>query len=274
MAQVLVTIAGREVPFDVPTDREGPARFLLSVYKCGSTMVNNIAKAIARSNGEPFIEVDPTLFRAQVPPGRHRGDPALREILFPGNMYGGFRHMPEAFVESPLFVEGPKVLMIRDPRDALVSLYFSNARTHPIPPPLPGAREVTDQMERSRREALATDIDPYVLGRAAGMTNAMMAYAPIMGSPTLTVARYEDYVFQKVQLMDLIADRFGWQVSPRLKDRILEWADVRPAAEDQTQFIRKVTPGDHLEKLRPETIATLNEIVRPALDLFGYDVGT
>jgi hypothetical protein len=262
--------AGREVEFDVATDREGPACFLLSIYKCGSTMVNNMTKAMARANDTPFVDVDPTFFRAQVPAVQYRRDPALRAILFPGNLYGGFRHMPEAFVEDELFLAGPKILMVRDPRDALVSLYFSNARTHPIPPPIPGAREVTEMMRRSRQEALATDIDTYVVDRAPGMRNAMMAYAQIADWPTLTTVKYEDYVFEKGRLMDVIADRFGWPVRERLKEKILEWADVRPAAEDPTSFIRRVRPGDHVEKLRPDTIAALEETLQPALELFGY----
>jgi hypothetical protein len=266
--------SGREVELEVATDREGPASFLLSIYKCGSTMVNNMAKALARANERPFVDVDPTFFRAQVPAKEYRRDPALRQMLFPGNLYGGFRHMPDTLVESPLFVEGPKVLMVRDPRDALVSLYFSNARTHPIPTPLPGAREVTDQMQRQREEALASDIDTYVLDRAGGMRAAMLAYAPIRDWPTLTVVKYEDYVFRKDELLDLLADRFRLRAPEQLKEKILAWADVRPAVEDQTAFVRKVTPGDHREKLRPETIAQLNEIVRPALELFGYDAGT
>lgn len=275
MTAVVVKLeSGRELEFDVATDREGPACFLLSVYKCGSTMVNNMAKALAKRNERPFVEVDPAFFRAQVPANSWRRDPALRELLHPGNVYGGFRHMPSAFMESPLFVDGPKVLMIRDPRDALVSLYFSNARTHPIPPPLPGAREVTEQMKLARREALATDIDTYVVDRAAAMLSAQTAYAPIANWPTLTVVKYEDYVFNKDELLDLLADRFGLQAHDQLKERILEWADVRPVVEDQSLFIRKVTPGDHVEKLRPETIAKLNEILRPAMDLFGYDPGT
>jgi hypothetical protein len=266
--------SGREVELEVATDREGPACFLLSIYKCGSTMVNNMAKSLAKANGRPFVDVDPTFFREQVPAGQYRRDPAIRQMLYPGNLYGGFRHMPEAFLESPRFVEGPKVLMVRDPRDALVSLYFSNARTHPIPQPLPGAREVTDQMQRQREEALASDIDTYVVDRAGGMRGAMLAYAPICEWPTLTVVKYEDYVFRKDELLDLLADRFGLQAPELLKEKILAWADVRPTVEDPTSFIRKVTPGDHVEKLRPETIATLNETLAPALEQFGYGSGT
>jgi hypothetical protein len=51
---------------------------------------------------------------------------------------------------------------------------------------------------------------------------------------------------------------------------ILGWADIRPKNEQPTAFVRKVTPGDHREKLSSECIAKITETLRPAMDLFGY----
>ena len=100
----------------------------------------------------------------------------------------------------------------------------------------------------------------------------MLAYAPLLDSPTLTLLKYEHYIFRKSALIALVAERFGWRASPELVARILAWADSRPDVEDPKAFVRRVTPGDHKEKLKPETIARLNEILAPTLELFDYPV--
>jgi hypothetical protein len=45
---------------------------------------------------------------------------------------------------------------------------------------------------------------------------------------------------------------------------------VLPDAEQPTAFIRKVTPGDHREKLSPTIIEELNGVFADEMHLFGY----
>jgi hypothetical protein len=45
---------------------------------------------------------------------------------------------------------------------------------------------------------------------------------------------------------------------------------VKPVGEDIRSHMRKVTPGDYREKLRPETIAELNRRFSEVLDALGY----
>lgn len=266
----VTTSDGRSVTFEIETGLEGPAFFFLSIRKCGSSIFNNIGKALAEANGRNFVDVHTRFFFANVGGRLWAEEPSLRDILRPGNAYGGFRMMPLAWLDTELFQSSPKVLLVRDLRDALVSEYFSNAYSHPIPQPADEHSEVTDLMRKQREDARALEIDDAVLRRAGGMLNTAMKYEPILDSQSLTLLRYEDYIFDKAALMRLIADRFGWKADDELIRLILEWADVRPAHEDPTNFIRRVTPGDHREKLRPETIARLTETLRPALERFGY----
>jgi hypothetical protein len=48
------------------------------------------------------------------------------------------------------------------------------------------------------------------------------------------------------------------------------WADVLPEAERPDQFIRRVVPGDHKEKLSPAVIRQLNTRLAASMELFGY----
>jgi hypothetical protein len=40
--------------------------------------------------------------------------------------------------------------------------------------------------------------------------------------------------------------------------------------EDPHKFVRRVTPGDHRVKLNPATIKTLNDLLAPVMETFGY----
>ena len=271
MPRVAITVAGRRVEFDIDDGRDDePAGFLLSVRKSGSSIFTNMGRSLARANKRPFVDVAHPFFDADVPPRDYAVAPELVDLLRPGVTYGGFRNMPLAFLGHELFDAGPKILFVRDPRDAIVSEFFSMAWSHPLPGTDAGPGGVSSDIRRLREKARSEEIDAYALRQAAAMRMTIMQYEPVIGSPTLIVLKYEDYIFDKGALLRRIADHFGWRADDRLVDLILAWADVRPVHEDPTKFVRRVTPGDHLEKLLPATIAELNERLRPALELFGY----
>jgi hypothetical protein len=125
-------------------------------------------------------------------------------------------------------------------------------------------------MRKLRQEALETGIDDYVVRRALGMANTMSDYAPLVGSASMRVVKYEEFIFRKADLIRVIAERFGWGINDHVVAEILSWAEVKSDVEDPKEFVRKVTPGDHREKLAADTIARLNEALRPAIELFHY----
>lgn len=271
MAVIPVKLAnGRTVEFDVREGLESPALFLLSVRKCGSSIFYKIAHAMARANNCNYVNVGGTFFTANIVSNDYVNDAGLVDIIRRGNVYGGFRDMPAALLATPLFRKAPKLLMIRDPRDALVSQYFSNAYSHPIPCAAGPHADVVKQMERQRAETRKMAVEDYVLRQARAMKHTMLRYRPVAGKAQTTVLKYEDYIFDKRRLMGVIAEKFGWRADEELVRGILEWADVRPENENPTSFIRKVTPGDHREKLSAAAISSVNEILEPALRFFDY----
>jgi hypothetical protein len=82
--------------------------------------------------------------------------------------------------------------------------------------------------------------------------------------------RYEDVIFNKRALIGAITAHFRWTAEEAAVEKILSWADVRPAQEDPRAFIRQVSPGDHRRKLRPTTIRRLTQRMLPVMDLLGY----
>ena len=263
-------LTGQKIAFQVNTDGSGPACFALSMRKCGSSIFNNIIKALSQANEVSFVDVGDTFFLNNVRVADYQNDPALLDLIWPGNIYGGFRDMPLCLRNDEHFRSGPKLLFVRDPRDALVSEYFSNAYSHPLPPVSSESDNVTRLLHSQRAHALASDINDVVKQNALRFAGSLLQYKPLLESPTLKVLRYEDYIFNKADLIRAICSHFGLQCSSALTEITLGWADVRPEKEDPAAFIRKVTPGDHREKLRPATIADLNSKLGPVLELYGY----
>ena len=272
MRRIQITLSnGRTVEFEVDVGGDGPACFALSVRKCGSTIFNQMCAALARRNKRHVVHVAQPFFHANVRVADYINEPSLRDLMHVGNVYAGFRNMPAPLCGHEVFEKGLKVLMIRDPRDALVSLYFSTAFSHPVPVPKEGGSdEVARTLEKKRAQTQRMSIEEFVKSEARGMLKTMQAYGRIIHDPTLTVLRYEDYIDDKRALLLRVAECFGWETDERSILSILRWADVRPSEENPRQFIRKVTPGDHKEKLGHGTIAEITEILRPSMDMFGY----
>ncbi len=273
MAAITITLQnGRDIPFEVATDGSGPPGFLLSVRKCGSTITNNICKALAQMNQRCFVEVGDTFFWNNVRAREWQRDPALSGIVRPGVIYGGFRDAPAALFTNAAFTAAPKLLMVRDPRDALVSQYFSNAYSHPVPQQTGEFDSMTALMRAQREAALTRDIGAYVLAEAKGFAATMNQYAPMMAMPNLLVLKYEDVILAKPVLIGHLLRLFGMAATAAQIAQILGWADVIPTAENPQAFVRRVVPGDHAAKLDGETIARLDEVLGPSMRLFGYAV--
>jgi hypothetical protein len=258
------------VTFELPAPAPGPPLFALSVRKCGSSLFNSMTLALGEANGYGYIDVIGTLFEQNVQWQDWQRDPFMRELLRPGIIFGGFRDMPLNLAEEELFIASPKIFMVRDPRDAIVSDYFSTAHSHPVPEPFEGFDDTHAWTLKRRADAVATPIDDWVLEHSRYLNRTMLQYAPVTELPTTLVLKYEDYIFNKERLLHAIAGHFGWHVDDAVVAEILTWADVRPDQDDPTNFIRHVTPGDHRNKLRRRTISQLNRRFRDSMRLFGY----
>ena len=67
-----------------------------------------------------------------------------------------------------------------------------------------------------------------------------------------------------------MSDHLGLGLKPGQCKRAAERTDPVPTVENKAAHVRKATPGDHLEKLKPETIERLNAIFAEELAYFDY----
>ena len=185
-----------------------------------------------------------------------------------GYAFGGFRSLPGAF-RLPMFAANRTILLVRDPRDMLTSLYFSLASSHAPPGEAVGSELATRFFEQ--REAVNRQgIDAFALENADAVIGQFRSVKRKLRDIAHRRYRYEDIIFDKLAWARDMLDYLKLDVDPAVVERAVEANDVRPDIEDPAQHIRKVAPGDHVDKLAPETIAELNEKFARILRRYDY----
>lgn len=253
-------------PFDLPPpgSPDAPSVLVFGLYKAGSTLLHAVAERLAPRAGLAFCNVAGELFRRGVQ--LHEAPRATARLFHPaGYCYAGFREMPRGF-DIPILDRARSVLLVRDPRDILVSHYFSVTRSHV----LPAGGSARHALEAARAEAARRTVDEHVAAMAPWISELFRFYRAALAQPGCRVYRYEDVVFDKPAWLASMCRHFGWAIPQDDIAAVAAEHDLRPAAEDPHRHVRRVRPGDFREKLRPETIAALNESLAHLLDRFGY----
>jgi hypothetical protein len=258
-----------DLSFPLPSagDERIVSSVVYSMRKAGSTMLRRVLESLAKEARVAFANISRHYFRLGVAP---EDIPAsVAEVFRPrGYCYGVFRD-PDTSFDIPILDEARIILQIRDPRDMLVSDYFSIAFSH-APPGSAAGSAYLEQFLANRARVRQMGVDEFVLQKAGKVLDVYERYAPLMRRPSVRIDRYEDLIFAKRAWIRGLVDFLGWPVSAEACDRIADENDVVPEAEQQDKMIRKVAPGDHLEKLRPETIARQNERFAKILEAHAY----
>jgi hypothetical protein len=267
---ILKLKSGGEVELSTPlASGAQPSFFVVSLPKAGSTLLNRLVRPIGSAAGLSFFSLANTLNQLGVPP-EDVDFGASQPIFEPaGYCYGGFRGLPSG-MELPSFAEGRTILLVRDPRDMLTSLYFSDAFSHRPPPGDATEGPLVRAFEQRRQEALASEIDEYVLRAAPWLLKSFQMLEHKTAGLRPKLYRYEDVIFEKADWMRDVASFLNLEVTEAVVADIVRRQDVRPSSEDPSQHIRRVTPGDYREKLEVRTILRLNEILAPVLRRYGF----
>lgn len=249
LVTVTVPPAG-EITFRVADDPDAEVYFSLGVRKSGSTMLHRIVNVLARRAGLNTVDIPDAFFRRGLTVGEwSRAD--LSDVIHPGNVYVGFRIFPTNLGDNPFFQKARKVLMFRDPRDALVSqyfsdAYFSDAYSYALPSSdTETGRKAAEAFAKKREQTRAMSIDEYVIKNAKQMERTLLGFGALLRDPTCLCLRYEDYIFQKKRMIHKILQHFEWSCPPGAIEGLLQHVDVVPDSEDKTRFVRCVIPGDH-----------------------------
>jgi len=248
-----------------------PSIIHFSVHKSATQYTKNILRRCASQNGMVPVGVPDYAFHTDFPYLDRLSATEMRKyqhIFKPtGYLYSFFGGM----IEGIPALEAYKVLlMVRDPRDALVSHYYSLAYSHPAPEPESGKyAEFMNVREMARR----LSVDEYVLARSDGVYGTLDRYRKLLLEkyPNTYVTRYEEMTADFETWLNRLLNACRLIITDELRQSLLdENARLKPKGEDVHRHIRKGRPGDFREKLRAETIDQLNAKFGPTLEIFGY----
>lgn len=160
-----------------------------------------------------------------------------------------------------------QIFHVRDPRDILVSQYFSFGWRHT-------EDGFTDGIQRFRAFVRQNSIDDYVLNQKSVIGPLKERFAKLIHRPDLDLERvvqYEQMVLDFPAYLDQILRSFAFKAPAlqRLRFAFRYRNEFRP---DPTvgSHKRSVLPGDHAKQLKPETIQQLNKIFAPELNALNY----
>jgi hypothetical protein len=176
------------------------------------------------------------------------------------------------------------ILHVRDPRDVLTSLYFSHTYSHP--------RKVGrfNPSAVQRKQWEERGIDKVVLEYATEYKQRYeILCANLLGRENTKLIKYEQMVLDYHTWLGVFLSAFSHislkprkpfqkfrsQSSlPRIHKKLYKkfHREFYVSSENKFKHKRQITPGDHLEKLSPQTIDELNRQFHDILVLLDYPI--
>jgi hypothetical protein len=267
--------------------------FVMAPHKAGSTMLFNYCRDICRLLDVKHVSFPDAVWGAGGDLKQFCYEPPDANGVYADKIvYLGNREAIRS-LSAQLVSVSHVLLMIRDPRDCLVSRYFSFLGSHAAPSHL-SAEQKSVWMQAMTELQEKVDIDTYALDRAPGyLHNMQQMIAFTKASRRGVIIRYEDYIKDKLGLCRRVcaildelklhrASLLGRVASSAILkplsqsrrnaalSRIASLHDILPQTEDLGSHVRHARPGDHLAKLRRDTINRLDAIFEPILREFSY----
>jgi hypothetical protein len=94
----------------------------------------------------------------------------------------------------------------------------------------------------------------------------------LLGQPGVALLRYEDMIGDPPGWVARLAGAVGVACEEDDVEHLIAAGQLgRERREDVKRHVRSGATGDHLRKLRPDTVAALNERLAGVLTPFGYE---
>ena len=271
--------------------------FFYTFHKCASSLFAGFV--LPRVDGLTSVNYAAQIFRGEIDESSAR-----ERIMFhpSGQLYGPLRLSanPSSRARALLidhcatedFVrERIAVFLVRDPRDILVSAYYSFGFTHPwSPDPV-----IRAQQEIRRAAISAQTIDEYACANAPLLAQQFALAGRLRHACSRSVLlRYEDMIHDWPVFEEALQRHLRLAPSAfRGGTRIRQWlralqrhlrlapsalmemrARITPRqTEDTSAHQRSGATGSHARKLTPETVQVLDGIFEGALSDLGYPCG-
>lgn len=230
-----------------------------TVHKCASTFVNRLLWVLTEGTGYELRDYESAVWKLR----DHVNRGSSYQPVFEQSYDQLFRLRGEIYApqRKPLDFPGrdrfKHIFFLRDPRDVLVSAYYSFGFTHALPVN-PAARR---ELELSRAQIRAEGIDAYAL-RAADqwVLNVYRGYQQLRETSHRSLfLTYDEFRVDTGAFIDKIADFLQVRVPPEKHSKLVSDASPVQKHENVDSHRRSGRSGQYHTELKPETVAILNE---------------
>jgi glycosyltransferase involved in cell wall biosynthesis len=163
--------------------------------------------------------------------------------------------------------------ILRDPRDIVVSWYFSARHSHPLIDPIPEMRK--DLVRLSLTGGMKYIIDKL---EAFGSFAAQRSWMEAQGDPNVKVFRYEEFARDNRAFLRQLLDYLEIEMPPQDFDELYSRHAFKKLAkgrsrgqEKQKAHYRKGVAGDWQNYFDDEVMAHFRDVTKDTLALLGYD---
>lgn len=252
-----------------PSENTHPSILHFTLNRSASQWVKSVLRRHAVREEMVHVQWNEMAFNSEHPFLDHLDSvEEYKQIFRPeGYLYSAYGGYPKGIPEINKY---KVVLVIRDPRDILVSRYFSIRDSHSPPPPESNKRE---SFFENRALAREVSIDEFVLQKSSRLREQYHCYIDCLldRHTNVHVTRYEDMVADVSDWLDRLLEYVELSPDQKLRTEIIEEAEqIQSKEEDETVHNRKGRPGDHIEKLQLSTTEELNDVFGFVIDRFGY----
>ena len=248
-----------------------PSIIHFSINKAATQYVQGVLKEAVGEVGMKHINLPGIGFRTDMPYLDQITAQEMQQYQYlfrdTGYLYSVFGGMVE---NIPHLEKFKIVLFIRDPRDILVSDYFSTAHSHVLPSKYSNKR---GEFKEKRRITLQQSIDDYAIQECDTFSHVFERYIEhlISSEQPYHLTRYEDMILDFDGWLYELVDYCEIELSDTARQTLINNHSKRkPKGENKHKHYRKGKSGDYLEKLKPATIDYINSKFEPYLKEFGY----
>ncbi|NER50175.1 MAG: sulfotransferase domain-containing protein [Symploca sp. SIO1A3] len=246
-------------------DKSEQSILFFTTHKCASGYVANILKELIKDTEITPIDLGGYFWRigASKEIIREEHKKAIKPF---GYLYAPLREPDECLTLIDNIENYQIVLMLRDPRDVLTSMYFSFGYSHMVP------EAQKNVVLTAREKILQQTIDEFVLIETPKLLKKYNDYCQeLIPKSNVLLVKYEDMVTDFNSWLDTLVNFLKFDVNPKIVTQIINQANFTVEKEDIYSHKRQVLPGDHKRKLISTTIEKLNSEFGEVLDFLGYD---
>jgi hypothetical protein len=245
--------------------------YFYTFHKCASTLFSSyILKNI---EGLQHIDYEDLIYSGKIAAGKKlafkdRGyvyGPIRLSITPTNPLHPIYDMLTKRVIEHDFIRDKITIFFVRDPRDILVSSYYSFGHTHGFSK----VKEIRDQEEATRSSIQAKSLDEYVLASAKVQAKNFKTLNELASACERSIIlKYEnminnfDYFISKLSNHIHIEENVAREIYLRSRPK---------QQEDITSHRRSGQVGGFRCKLNEKTIDALNRSLEETLTIFGYD---